>query len=236
MTWGEGNGLKSQGSYLDPPQFYSFLQNRVVVLFRPKFGATDADQPEFSLALNKTQNHETVGYHLSINSTFYDRFSQMAIKVGERLKHDPIRLRFTSVHADGKTQTILKRGLNQGIADIISPCFTPSAATVILYEKLDISVTEVENRRCVRVTWTGLDNEPKLVCMIMLPETSMVHDLVWELSELVQLTPTGTGRLRVFGVAKDGGNKTVYTGSELIRDIPDSVELFGEEIPRELVL
>ena len=159
----------------------------------------------------------------------------MATKVGEHLKHDPTKLRFTTTHADGKTNSILERGLNQTIADIVSPSYTPSSATVILYEKLDVSITEVENRRVVRVTWTGLNNTQKLVYMILLPETSMVHDLVWELSELVWLTPTGTGRVRVFGVVKDGGAKNVFTGPELIREIPDSVELFAEEIPRESV-
>jgi len=64
----EAHDFKSQGLYPDPPQFYDFLQNRVRVLFRPKFDEPGADQPEFSLVLNKKQNYDAVGYHFFVNS------------------------------------------------------------------------------------------------------------------------------------------------------------------------
>ena len=57
----EARGLESEGLYSNPPQFYAFLHNRVTVLFKPKFYEPGADQPEFSLVLNKKQNYDTVG-------------------------------------------------------------------------------------------------------------------------------------------------------------------------------
>jgi len=48
--------------YSNPVQFYNFLQNRVVVIFRPKFGEPGGDQPEFTLGLNKKQDYDAVSY------------------------------------------------------------------------------------------------------------------------------------------------------------------------------
>lgn len=52
--------LDSQGLYSNPTQFYDFLQNRVMVVFRPKFEEPDQEHPEFSLILSKKQNYDVV--------------------------------------------------------------------------------------------------------------------------------------------------------------------------------
>jgi len=70
----EARGLESNGLCSDPVQFYDFLQNRVTVLFRPKFDEPGPDQPEFSLTLSKKQNYDTVGYHPFIDSALRERF------------------------------------------------------------------------------------------------------------------------------------------------------------------
>jgi len=61
----------------------------------------------------------------------------------------------------------------------------------------------------------------------------MVHDLTEHLAKQIQLTQGGTGKIRVFEVSKDGKTQKEFTGSEMIGNIPDPVELFAEEIPRE---
>ena len=233
----EIHDLESQGLYSNPPQFYDFLQNRVMVLFRPKFDEPDVDQPEFSLVLSKKQNYDAVS--LASTSTclhwvFLTYFHQMASKVGEHLKHEPIKLRFTTTHAANATpKSILKRSLNQSITEIISPSYVVPSTTVILYEQLDVSIVELETKRSLKVVWTGIHNKEESTHPFLLPKTSMVHDLTEHLSKQVQLTPTGTGRIRVFEVAKDGRTQKEFTGSEMIGNIPDPVELFAEEISRE---
>jgi ubiquitin carboxyl-terminal hydrolase 7 len=52
--------LDAQGLYSNPIQFYDFLQNRVMLIFRPKFEEPDHDQSEFSLILSKKQNYDMV--------------------------------------------------------------------------------------------------------------------------------------------------------------------------------
>lgn len=156
----------------------------------------------------------------------------MAFKVGEYLKHDPIKLRFTTTHAtNGSAKTILKRSLNQSIAEIISPGYTNAQTTVILYEKLDVSIVELETKRSLKVIWTGSHNKEESSHSFLLPKTSPVHDLAEHLTKQIKLSPGGTGKIRVFEVSKDGKTQKEFTGSEMIGNIPDPVELYAEVSP-----
>jgi len=158
----------------------------------------------------------------------------MSSKVGERLGHDPIKLRFTTTHAtNGTSKAVLKRSLNQSIAEIMAPNYVSSSASIILYEKLDVSIVELETKRSLKVIWTGIHNKEEATHSFLLPKTSMVHDLADHLSKLVTLTSGGTGKIRVFEISKDGKTQKEFTGSEMIGNIPDPVELYAEEIPRE---
>ncbi|THH20676.1 hypothetical protein EW146_g701 [Bondarzewia mesenterica] len=215
----EVHDLESQGLYSNPIQFYDFLQNRVMILFRPKFEELDQDHPEFSLVLSKKHTYDT-----------------MAQKVAETLRHDPIKLRFTTTHAaNGSPKAILKRSLNQSVAEIISPTYVNPTTTVILYEKLDVSIVELETKRSLKVIWTGIHNKEETTHSFLLPKTSMVHDLADHLSKQVNMATgsAGSGKIRVFEVSKDGKTQKEFTGSEMIGNIPDPVELYAEEIPWE---
>ena len=54
--------IESQGLYSNPVQYYDFLLNRVMILFRPKFDDPDG---EFCLTLSKKQNYDTArGYFI----------------------------------------------------------------------------------------------------------------------------------------------------------------------------
>ncbi|KAF7793175.1 hypothetical protein EIP86_004284 [Pleurotus ostreatoroseus] len=209
--------LENQSLYSNPTQYYDFLQNRVMIVFRPKFEEADQDHPDFSLVLSKKQNYDV-----------------MSAKVGEYLKHDPIKLRFTTTHAaNGSPKTVLKRSLNQSIQEIIAPGYANAQTTVILYEKLDVSIVELETKRSLKVVWTGSHNKEESTHSFLLPKTSTVHDLADNLAKQIKLEPGGTGKIRVFEVSKDGKTQKEFTGNEMIGNMPDPVELYAEEIPRE---
>lgn len=157
----------------------------------------------------------------------------MSAKVGEHLRHDPIKLRFTTTHpTNGSPKSVLKRSLNQSVAEIISPTYVNPQSTVILYEKLDVSIVELETKRSLKVIWTGIHNKEESTHPFLLPKTSMIHDLAEHLSKQVKLTPDGTCKIRVFEVSKDGKTQKEFTGSEMIGNIPDPVELYAEVSPR----
>lgn len=160
----------------------------------------------------------------------------MAQKVAEFLRHDPIKLRFTTTHAaNGTPKAILKRSLNQSVAEIISPNYVNPATTVILYEKLDVSIVELETKRSLKVIWTGIHNKEESTHSFLLPKTSPVSDLADHLAKQVNMVSggPGSGKIRVFEVSKDGKTQKEFTGSEMIGNIPDPVELYAEEIPWE---
>lgn len=159
----------------------------------------------------------------------------MASKVGEHLKHEPIKLRFTTTHTvDGRPKSVLKCSQNQSVAEIITlPSFVVPAPILILYEKLHVSIAKLETKRCIQVVWTGVHNKEELTYLFLSPSTSMVHDLTERLSKRVQLTPTGTGRIRVFKMAQDRRTRREFVGSEMIGNLPHPVKLLAEEIPRE---
>ena len=52
--------VDSQGVHMNPVQFYDFLQNRVLIIMRPKFEEPNHDHPEFKLVLSKKQNYDVV--------------------------------------------------------------------------------------------------------------------------------------------------------------------------------
>ena len=158
----------------------------------------------------------------------------MATNVGASLSHEPTKLRFTTAHTtDGKAKSVIDHRLNPTVAEIVSPSLDASSEPVIFYEQLDVSVTELEAKRSLNVIWTGIHDKERTMYPLSLSKTSKVHELIGELLKQVQLTPMGTGKIRVFGVAKDGKTQNEFTGSEAIGDIPDPIELFAEEIPRE---
>ncbi|KAJ7219761.1 hypothetical protein C8J57DRAFT_1440421 [Mycena rebaudengoi] len=212
----ESYDLESLGLHSNPIHFYDFLQNRVLIVFRPKIDGTSHDHPEFSAVLSKKQNYDT-----------------MSVKAGEFLRYDPIKLRFTTTNAtNGSPKSVLKRSLNQTIAEMMAPNYINSTTTVILYEKLDVSIVELETKRSLRVVWTGIHNKEEATYPFLVPKTSTVNDLADHISKLVTLTPSGSQKIRVFEISKDGKTQKEFTGSGMIGNIPD-VELYAEEIPLE---
>jgi ubiquitin carboxyl-terminal hydrolase 7 len=114
----------------------------------------------------------------------------------------------------------------------MSPSYAAPITTVILYERLDVSIVELETKRSLKVTWTGVQNKEESTHPLLLPKTSSVHDLTEHLSKLVTVTPGGTGKIRIFEISKDGKMQKEFTNSEMIGELPE-VKLFAEEIPHE---
>jgi ubiquitin carboxyl-terminal hydrolase 7 len=110
----------------------------------------------------------------------------------------------------------------------MGPNYINPSTTVILYEKLEVSIVELETKRSLKVIWTGVHNKEEATHPFLLPKTSPVHELADHLSKLVTLTQNGSHKIRIFEVSKDGKMQKEFTGSEMIGNIPDPVELFAE--------
>ena len=154
----------------------------------------------------------------------------MAVKAGERLRHDPIKLRFTTTElATGRPKMILKKSLNQSISEITAALSYPKQTmAVILYEKLDVSIVDLESKRSLKVTWTGVYNKKEGTHAFLVPKTSMICDIADHLLKLVTLSSGGTRKIRIFEISRDGKTQKEFTGSEMIGDSPDPVDLYAE--------
>lgn len=102
----------------------------------------------------------------------------MAHRVGDYLKHDPLKLRFTSSQPQsGAPKAVIKRALNQSVADITSTNYYSAQPNVIVYyELLDISIAELETKKSLKVVWTGRNNREEVSVS---PRRGRVRNLIF---------------------------------------------------------
>jgi len=83
----------------------------------------------------------------------------MSQKVADHLKHESIKLRFTTSTPSGAPNNVLKRSMSQTISEIIQPI---AYNTTIFYERLDVSIVELEKKKRLKIIWTGLHNKEEV--------------------------------------------------------------------------
>jgi ubiquitin carboxyl-terminal hydrolase 7 len=89
----------------------------------------------------------------------------MATKVGEMLKHDPLKLRFTQSNGqNGSPKSIIRRQGALTVAELIQPGYMASTANLLYYELLDVSIIELETKKSLRITWVGGNNREDVSC------------------------------------------------------------------------
>ena len=89
----------------------------------------------------------------------------MATRVGDFLRHDPLKLRFTSSNTSNLgPKSVIKKSLNQSVADITQTGYYTNhpAQIVLYYEKLDVSIVELETKKSLKITWTGQHNKEEV--------------------------------------------------------------------------
>ena len=141
--------ITAAGSYVEAKDFYDYLLNRINVEFIPRLSDSE-ELPTFSLTLSKKMA--------------YDQF---ASKVAEHLKIDSTYLRFTTVSIAGKPKQSIRYNASSTLASILLPSSYqyPSGAAqrsdAMLYEVLDMSLKELEQRKPIKVIWLpeGLGKE-----------------------------------------------------------------------------
>lgn len=141
--------IAQRGSYPNAREFYDYLLNRIVVRFYPKGALKSTEEDSFDLALSKKMS--------------YDQFSA---KVGERLNVDPTHIRFSTVNATNlKAKSVVRRNLNQTLYQTLNPQFSTYNANqkndMLYYEVMDMSLSEMETKKPMKLTWVseGLTKE-----------------------------------------------------------------------------
>jgi ubiquitin carboxyl-terminal hydrolase 7 len=103
----------------------------------------------------------------------------MAAKVGERLKHDPFKLRFTQSNgANGSPKSIVRRQANNTVAELISPGYMQTNCNLLYFEILDVSIIELETKKSLSITWVGPSNKEEVRRLSLLPLPSYDSSLL----------------------------------------------------------
>jgi ubiquitin carboxyl-terminal hydrolase 7 len=152
----------------------------------------------------------------------------MSQKVGDRLKHEHLKLRFTTTQPNGQPKQVLKRSLNQAVSEIIQPSYIAHQTPTILYELLDVPISELETKRSLKVVWTGQHNKEEATYSFLLPKTNSVADLAEHVAKSVAGQPLDPQRIRLFGISKDGKRQEELNAMDMIGNFADGTELYAE--------
>ncbi|KAF8937723.1 hypothetical protein BGZ58_002267 [Dissophora ornata] len=209
--------IQQQNLRASIPQHYEYLFNRVVVDFKPKYEQQDTLQT-YSIELSKKNTYD-----------------QVAAKLAEKLETDPLHIQFTSAsHPNGQPKNTIKRSTNMLLHEMLSSgCVHPAPAPNFLYyEKLSMSIVELESKRWIKITWLGPSRNDESTHELLLLKTSTMSAVIAGLLHKIKLAPDGSKKLRMFAVS-NGKLVKEYSEMDPLSTVHDVYGLYAEEIPEE---
>lgn len=235
LSEAEAANVRQAGDYANAKEFYDYLLNRVTIRLLARFPQNTAAD-----AIDLTMNRK-----LS-----YDQF---ATRVGEALSVDSTHIRFFTVNlATSKPKAVVKRNPNQNIHQILNPQYAAynmnQRNDSLFYEVLDMSLSELETKKAIRVTWVceGLTKEVRWAAKslsaianflqeifeLLVTKTGTVSDLLAELKKKASLDDASLEDVRVYCILSGKISK------ELPNDYPvssilDHQNLVAQKIPKE---
>ncbi|KAH7135460.1 hypothetical protein B0J11DRAFT_160024 [Dendryphion nanum] len=221
LTEKEASQLSATGNYVDVKEFYDYLLNRIEVEFSPKI-ADAPNCPTFSLQLSKKMS--------------YDQFSA---KVAEKLGVEPSYVRFTTINQAGKQKAVVKFSsqltLNQILFSGPYSSYTTTTSQrsdALLYEVLEMSLKELEQRKAMKVTWLpdGLLKEEEYVLMI--PRQALVAELIDALVKKANLNEEIASKIRIYEAHNNKFYKALTPDFQII-GIGDYLTLYATTTPEE---
>ncbi|GAB7360635.1 hypothetical protein MBLNU230_g0515t1 [Neophaeotheca triangularis] len=223
-------------SSLTAPEYYDFLQNRMFVHFTPRTkpvanapGIND-DNETFTLALSKK-----------------DSYDALCIRAAEHMTQlsgnpiDPSHLRFSTVHPQsGKPRAIVKRAANVNMASILLSSggysgynYTPTQAPdQLYYEVLEMSLTDLEQRKNVKVTWLSDGITKEEPYDVLVPKQSQFHEVLAALAKKASLPEETLDQVRFYEVHGNKIYKTLPLTHAVIA-LNEFMTIYAEKIPDE---
>ncbi|KAJ5182979.1 Ubiquitin carboxyl-terminal hydrolase 21 [Penicillium capsulatum] len=204
--------------YTDARQFYDYLLNRMAVSFAP---IKSEEGEEFTLTLSRKMT--------------YDQFSK---KVGEHLGVDASHLRFSPVLAStGKPKAPLKHNTASTLAQILNGQYgtygyTMHRADALYYEVLDMSLSDYESKRSLKVTLLSEGITKEEVIEVLVARNGTVAELLSELQKKANLDDDAVRETRIFEVHNGKMSKELREDSSVTL-LNDYATLYAERIPAE---
>ncbi|KAI8055335.1 cysteine proteinase [Syncephalis plumigaleata] len=209
---------KSPDITLPTVKSYFFnVQKSITIIFRPK-PKTDAEAlPTVELQLQRDM-----------------KYDQVAECLARRINVDPMRLQFTPPGKVATLATAIRRDPDMFLEDMLSYYYVPNKPGCLYYDVLDMDITEYDSKRRIKVTWTGLNNSQSTDYILWVMVDGTVHDLVQALLDVVELTETGTGKVRMIQVLDNKINECLSEDTPLER-VQSNLAIVAEEIPEDEV-
>ncbi|KAF1813874.1 ubiquitin carboxyl-terminal hydrolase-like protein [Eremomyces bilateralis CBS 781.70] len=213
--------LTAKGHYSEAREYYDWMLNRMKVHFVPK-NQPGSVETDFDLMLSKKM-----------------LYPQWSVKVAEKLGVDAGYLRFFAANAaTGRPKGAVRHTSNQTLGQTLSPNWTgygPShnqRPDVLFYEVLEVTLTELETRKGVKVTLVseGISKEDSYE--ILVSKIGNVSDLVDGLAKKAGLDQETAQRLRVYEVHAHKIHK-VLTADYPVSSLNEYSSFFAEKIPEE---
>ena len=170
----EADKLREAGKYANAKEFYDYLLNRVTVQFHSRF----------------PQNSPNISLNLVLNRKLtYDQF---ASKVGEALEANPTHLRFSTINSmNNKPRSLVKRIPTQTLSQILNPQYSAYQSNqrndALFYEVLEMSLSELEQKKAIRLTWVSEGLAKEDTVELLVPKTGTVADIIFELKRKLTL-------------------------------------------------
>ncbi|KAG0235795.1 hypothetical protein BGX31_004161 [Mortierella sp. GBA43] len=199
------------------PQHYEYIVNRVIVEFRPK-GDQDSSLQTYTIELTKRSTYD-----------------QVATALATKLATDPMHIQFTAAsYPNGQPKHAIKRSTNMLLHEMLPTgnAQSPAMPNILYYEKLSISIVELESKRLIKVTWLGPTLKDESTHEFLLLKTSSMNAVVEALLQKVKPSPEGLQSLRIFAVM-NGKFVREYKATDPISTTNDMLSLYVEEIPKE---
>ncbi|KAJ1988497.1 ubiquitin-specific protease ubp15 [Coemansia sp. RSA 1358] len=170
------------------PKYFDFIQHRVSVSFvqRPMHnngddfigqgnnGAADSDSEASTDAITVMLSTKTP----------YDQIAQLlSEEIGER---DPLRIRFYTVGPNGQPRQPVRRMASTTLSDMLPSMFygQPSLNSeglpeyVVMYERLEVNIVQIENMRNIRVLYIGKNMKDEHAIELLVPKTGPSQQLI----------------------------------------------------------
>lgn len=210
--------LREAGKYADAKEFYDYLLNRVMVQLYPRF-PNNSPNNVLNLVLD--------------GKLFYDQF---AAKVGEELQVDPTHIRFFTVGATtNKCRAPIKRNPAQTLFQLLNPQYSTyqngQKNDAFYYEVLEISLSELEQKKAIRLTWVSEGLAKEELIELLVPKTGTVADIIHELKRKLTLDSPSEA-FKIFSILNSKISKDI-TPDYPVSSILDHQVLIAQKLAAE---
>ncbi|KAK5116257.1 hypothetical protein LTR62_008584 [Meristemomyces frigidus] len=220
----------------DAPAYYDYLINRIYVTFTPKFvpinnyEVRQEGDEKFTIALSKKDSYDSLAHKVA------DHLSTVTT-----VPIDPTYLRFTTVNVQtGKPRSLVKRGAGITASSILFSTsnygnynYTPmQSQDQLYYEVLEMSLTDLEQRKNVRVIWLSEGIQKEQQIEMALPKQTQFSDVLSALAKRAALPDEILDHIRFYEAHSNKVHK-ILPPTHSVLALNEYMTVYAERIPEE---